>query len=280
MIIEDEIVIYTDGSCKEKPRRGGIGIRFIFPDYSNGTESFDDYSLGSYVGATNQQMELMACIIALEKCLLFENHDKLKTITLCVDSNYVKTNIENAKFVWPKRKWTLKDGVTPIENVDLWERLIKILKKHNAKVHFEKVKAHRRGKNKDIHNAEVDSLAKKGADCQIEIPFNVINARKKYSPNIAKKGCVRITTDPVNIRIINCTSYKKHKNLFKLKYVVTSKDNSDYNLLDWAYNDTRLYEGHTYTVIMETRDKMVFIKEVIDDITKTTKLRLINKLRL
>jgi len=259
MIVEEELLIYTDGSSKQNPRRGGIGIRFIFPDYTNNTENYLDYSQGSFIGATNQKMELYACIIALEKCLEFENLNKLKKITFVVDSNYIITNISNAKYIWPKRKWMSSDGITPIENSEYWENLTRLMKKFYIPINFEKVKAHLKGKRKDIHNDVLDKLAQKEADNPIKIHFKIINARKKYSSFQAKKDSVEILSTPIDIRIINCTSYKKNKQIFKFKYIVYSVEKNNYKMLDWIYYNKRLFEGHTYKVIMEKRNEIPFI---------------------
>ncbi len=271
MKIDSEIIIYTDGSCKERPRRGGIGIRYIIPDYDNGTEITYDESRGSYIGATNNQMELLSCIIALEKLLDYDI-SRLRRITIYVDSNYVRMNVSNAIFNWPKNNWTSVEGL-PIENVIHWKRLVKVYKKFTSKIIFEKVKAHQKGKNKDLHNDAVDKLAKSASDNPIEIPFNVVNARKKFSKKYAIKGCVKICDKEIVIRIITCTSYKNRKDIYKYKYkyVVTSEDSPFCDYLDWIYYNKRLYEGHTYIVTMELKNKNPFIKKIIKDITNKSR---------
>lgn len=269
MEIDEEIIIYADGSSKDNPRRGGVGIRFIIPDYANATEIIHDEKQGSFIGATNNEMELYSCIVALE-ILLDNDVSKLRNITFCIDSAYVLKNLNNAKYNWPKKNWLSSSNV-PIENVKHWEHLMRLLKKFNTHVNFEKVKAHQKGKLKDIHNDAVDRLSKEARESLLKIPFNVINARKKGSKHIAKKGCVEITGKQISIRILNCTAYKKHKDIFKCKYVVVSEDNPNYQMLDWVYYNFRLFEGHTYVVIMELRNKIPFIKENIDDITKNSR---------
>lgn len=272
MQIAEEIIIYTDGASKDNPRRGGIGIRFIIPDYDNETEFFHDESRGSYVGATNNQMELYSCIIALELLLTYDI-SRLKRITFCVDSNYVLKNIDNARVYWPKNNWLTSDGL-PVENVEHWVHFSRLFNKFKARIVFEKVKAHKKGPLKDIHNYAVDKLATSARDNPIKIPFNIINARKKNSKHIAKKGCVVITNEHISIRIVECKVYKKHKDIFKCKYVVISEDHPCFEMLDWIYYNIRLYEGHSYIVIMELRGKVPFIKEIINDITKNSRFNI------
>jgi len=272
MKINNELIIYTDGASKDNPRRGGIGIRFIIPDFKNGTEKYYDFNEGSFVGASNNEMELYACIVALEMSLK-EDLSRLRKLTICVDSNYVFKNIYNAKYIWPKNNWLSSEG-TPLENVKHWEHLLRVMNKFRININFEKVKAHVKGKNKDLHNDKVDKLATEARDWVIKIPFNIINARKKYSKNQAKKGCVKITDNQISIRIITCTGYKKHKDLFKYKYVVISEENQCYSMLDWVYYNLRLHEGHSYIVIMVLRNKIPFIKKILADITKNSRLDL------
>lgn len=269
MKIAEEIIIYTDGASKDNSRRGGIGIRFIIPDYDNGTDIIHDESRGSYVGATNNQMVLFSCIIALE-ILLDNDLTKLKRVTFCVDSNYVLKNIDNARFYWPKNNWLSSVGL-PVENVEHWEHFVRLYNKIKARIFFDKVKAHRKGKLKDIHNDVVDKLATAARDNPIKIPFNILNARKKNSNHSAKKGCVDISDERISIRIVECKVYKKHKDVFKYKYVVISEDHPCFSMLDWIYYSTRLYEGHSYIVIMELRNKTPFIVEVLEDITKNSR---------
>ena len=62
-IIEDALNIYTDGSSYSKPRVGGVGIRYIYIG-KNGEEIIEDLEVPGYRNATNNQMELLACLNA------------------------------------------------------------------------------------------------------------------------------------------------------------------------------------------------------------------------
>jgi ribonuclease HI len=64
MLAEDALNIYTDGSSISKPRRGGVGIRFIFIN-SSGDEAVEDFPMSGTKGANSIEMELSACIQAL-----------------------------------------------------------------------------------------------------------------------------------------------------------------------------------------------------------------------
>lgn len=62
---EGTLTIFVDGSMRSSPRRGGIGIRFVWIE-ADGSESPPwDHALPATEGATNQQMELEAPYQAL-----------------------------------------------------------------------------------------------------------------------------------------------------------------------------------------------------------------------
>jgi hypothetical protein len=61
---EEALNVHTDGSVVPGPRRGGVGAIFILLD-SDGEEEIYEPSTAGYMGATNNQMELQACVEAL-----------------------------------------------------------------------------------------------------------------------------------------------------------------------------------------------------------------------
>jgi ribonuclease HI len=62
---DDAVNIFTDGSSRPKPRRGGVGYRIVVTG-EDGLEKTFDESPNGYPGATNNEMELRACIEALD----------------------------------------------------------------------------------------------------------------------------------------------------------------------------------------------------------------------
>jgi len=113
---ENTLNIYTDGSSFQHPRRGGMGILYIYID-SLGNEIRKEFPVTGYNGATNNQMELNACILALKNIPDFGDDHKYKSIFIYTDSKYVVDNVNNALFVWPKTKW-LKRGGAPVLNAN------------------------------------------------------------------------------------------------------------------------------------------------------------------
>ena len=124
----EHIVVYTDGGALGNPGPGGYGV-VIMPPAGERTELS-----GGYRCTTNNRMELMACIVALEHL------DDSLPILLYSDSRYMVDAI-NKKwvFAWQRNSWKKSDG-HPAKNQDLWQRLLKRL--NRLKVTFRWVKGH------------------------------------------------------------------------------------------------------------------------------------------
>lgn len=272
-IVENELIVYTDGASKNNPRRGGIGYRYILPDFKLGKEVFIDEWEGHFVQATNNQMELMASIKALENCTKIKGIEKVKTVTVCTDSKYLQNHIKYAKYIWPTKHWLTSTGV-PVENDDLWKRLTKVLKhlheEFGIKVEFNWVKAHLKGKKKDLHNDVADQLAKKGRDSAMIIPFRYVDVRRKLSNKSTKKGSVKIQGQIFVIRVLGCERKKTNK-IYKIRYEVISKDSPFYECLDFIYSEQLLMEGHYYEVCTKMQGLVPMISEVIREVEEALK---------
>lgn len=117
------IEIFTDGSARGNPGPGGYGIVMRYKKH------YREMSQG-YRHTTNNRMELMAVIVALES--LKKPNSTAKVYS---DSKYVIEAI-NQKWVFGWEKKGFKDKKNP----DLWRRFLKIYPKH--KVTFQWVKGH------------------------------------------------------------------------------------------------------------------------------------------
>lgn len=146
-----KVSIYTDGAARGNPNGpGGYGavIQYVAPD---GTLHEREYSQG-YVKTTNNRMELMAAIAALEALI------KPCEIDLYSDSAYL-VNAFNQHWIegWKKKGW--KRGKNePVKNVDLWLRLLKAMEAHKVAWHWVK------GHNGHPLNERCDQLATTAAD--------------------------------------------------------------------------------------------------------------------
>ena len=87
-----------------------------------------------YRATTNNRMELLAVIVGFEKL------KRPCQVTLYSDSQYVVNAINQGWLTgWVRRGWR-KSNKKPVENVDLWKRLLPLLEKHH--VTFQWVKGH------------------------------------------------------------------------------------------------------------------------------------------
>lgn len=133
--------IYTDGACSGNPGSGGYGVVMLYKGARK------EISQG-YKTTTNNRMEALAVIKALEA--LKEPCE----VTLYSDSKYVVDSITKGwVYNWKKRNWIKSDKKKAL-NVDLWERLLPLLKKH--KVEFVWVKGHA----DNVENERCDELAR------------------------------------------------------------------------------------------------------------------------
>lgn len=121
------ITIYTDGSSRGNPGPGGYGVVLICPPYRK------ELSAG-YRRTTNNRMELLGAIMGMEKL------KEPCQVTLISDSRYLCESINQGwVFQWEQKGWRKADK-KPALNVDLWERVLTQLRRHQVTVQW--VKGH------------------------------------------------------------------------------------------------------------------------------------------
>ena len=137
-----KINIYTDGSSIGNPGPGGYGIIMILENNAYKKEVSQGFSL-----TTNNRMELLAVIVALENIKIISSNVEVFT-----DSKYVSDAVEKKwVFEWEKLNFKKK------KNPDLWKRFLIIYRKHN--VTFRWIKGH----NNHPENERCDYMANKAA---------------------------------------------------------------------------------------------------------------------
>ncbi len=251
------LYIYTDGSSLPSPRRGGIGIRFIYLDEKE-EEFYIDLELEGYEGATNNQMELLAVIEGLRNSIDQNIPIKYHEIEIRTDSRYVVDNRNNAIYYWSSNKWFNKDG-KPVENAELWKKLIKEIKGVNCRVNIIWVKGH----SADPHNKAVDKLAKRSAKSLLKEPLDQIKLRRKKSDKKTKIGSIEMKGQRVSIHIIN-EQYLRVQKLSKYRYEIISKKSEFYGNVDFIYSELHhLKGGHRYYVILNKDSKNPRILKLI-----------------
>ncbi|WP_293676276.1 ribonuclease HI [uncultured Phenylobacterium sp.] len=136
------VMIFTDGACSGNPGPGGWGAILI------SGESRKEIC-GGEPGTTNNRMELMAAIQALEAL------KKPCRVELHTDSTYVQKGIHEWIHNWKRRGWKTADN-KPVKNEDLWRRLDEARQRHDVKWHW--VKGHA---GHEL-NERADELARQG----------------------------------------------------------------------------------------------------------------------
>jgi ribonuclease HI len=138
---------YTDGACSGNPGPGGWGVLMRATD--DGSILKERQLSGGARDTTNNQMELMAAIMALETL------ERASEITIFTDSTYVKNGVTTWIHGWKKNGWRTA-AKKPVKNAELWQRLDSAQERHG--VTWEWVKGHAG----HPENEKADELARAG----------------------------------------------------------------------------------------------------------------------
>jgi ribonuclease HI len=140
----DKVVIHTDGACRGNPGPGGWGV--ILASGDNEKELY-----GAEAETTNNRMELMAAIVALESL------KRPCDVTLTTDSVYLKKGMTEWLRNWKRRDWKTS-GKKPVKNKDLWQRLETAVEQHCLRWRWIK------GHSGHAENERADQLANRAID--------------------------------------------------------------------------------------------------------------------
>ena len=143
-VARKQVDIHTDGACLGNPGPGGWGVLLHW-------RGVERELSGGEADTTNNRMELMAAIAALESLR------EPCTVVLHTDSQYVRQGILEWMAAWIRRGWKTAGGA-PVKNRDLWERLHAAAARHH--VDWRWVKGH----SGHDENERVDQLANKAID--------------------------------------------------------------------------------------------------------------------
>ena len=139
----DHVIIHTDGACKGNPGPGGWGAVL----QTGGGHEKELW--GGEANTTNNRMELMAAIMALEAL------KRPCKVELHTDSKYVMQGITEWMRGWKARGWLTADK-KPVKNAELWQRLDAARLRHDVKWRW--VKGHA---GHEL-NERADQLANRG----------------------------------------------------------------------------------------------------------------------
>jgi ribonuclease HI len=136
------VKIWTDGACSGNPGPGGYGAILQFGEREKELS-------GGESATTNNRMELMAAIVALEALT------RPCAVDLHTDSQYVRNGVTQWLAGWKARGWKTADR-KPVKNMELWRRLEEAFERHEVAWHWV------RGHAGDEMNERADALARAG----------------------------------------------------------------------------------------------------------------------
>ncbi len=144
-----EILAYTDGACSGNPGPGGWGVVL---EARRGEEIVKTRELsGAEAETTNNRMELMAAIAALEAL------ERPSPVALVTDSSYLRDGITKWIHGWKRNGWKTA-AKKPVKNAELWRRLEAAAARH--RVDWRWVKGHAG----HPQNERADALARAAID--------------------------------------------------------------------------------------------------------------------
>ncbi|MXP56217.1 ribonuclease HI [Pantoea sp. Mhis] len=134
-----QVKIFTDGSCIGNPGPGGYSAILH-------SQKHEEILTAGYFFTTNNRMELMAIIVALEYLI------SPSKVVVYSDSRYVRQGITNWIHNWKNYGWKTTNNKS-VKNIDLWQRLDSLVFIHQ--ITWEWVKGH----NGHLENERCDHLA-------------------------------------------------------------------------------------------------------------------------
>ena len=150
-----EIIIFTDGSYIKNGNLCGYGIHFPNTEFKDIGKPFTKNP------RTNQRAELYAIYKAIK---IVSKHNINLDIKIYTDSEYSIKSLTIWIKNWKKNNWIASTG-KPVLNLDIIQKIDKLMNNHIGKIKFQHVRAHT-GKTdyESIHNDITDKLAKQGAN--------------------------------------------------------------------------------------------------------------------
>lgn len=114
--------IFTDGACLGNPGPGGWAA--IIAD-----DECEQEISGAERATTNNRMELSAALRALETLT------EPTVVDITTDSQYLKNGMLDWMPRWKRNGWRTADK-KPVKNVDLWQALDAVAKRHELRWHW------------------------------------------------------------------------------------------------------------------------------------------------
>jgi ribonuclease HI len=147
--MEDKIILYADGACRNNQSRENIGAWAYVLLYGKHVKK----EAQLLKNTTNNICELSAVIAGLAKI-----KDKTKPVEVISDSQYVISGVNEWSKKWIDNGWR-NAKKKPVENMELWRWLLNLVAKFSD-ITFTKCEGHAGNK----YNERVDYLCNKMMD--------------------------------------------------------------------------------------------------------------------
>lgn len=144
--------LYTDGACSGNPGPGGWGVVLIYGKHRKELA-------GGEPATTNNRMELTAAIAGLSAL------NRPCAVDLYTDSQYLSRAFNEGWLAkWQKNGW-LTANRQPVQNQDLWLRLLALCREHKVTWHWVKGHADNPENNRcdELARAEIAKFKEAGA---------------------------------------------------------------------------------------------------------------------
>lgn len=232
MYDKNAIKIYTDGSARPNPGKGGIAFIAEYPEDLN-NENFE-FSKGFKL-STNNRMELRAVVEVFRWLRKECGISKLTRAIIITDSDYVNSNHSVVQY-WKKDKWINKAG-KPYENHDLWDLFLK----ERQKVPIRTELTWRKGKKSEILK-KVDKLAKKSAINGTEEDFGYSPGKFTSSRTEGSDAATifRASSQECLVRVFQKKVYGKSKVLYKITFDLYDNEKNKYIVKNFAYTSSNI----------------------------------------
>jgi len=258
---DNALVIYTDGSCKERPRRGGYAYVLVWtgPD---GEEQHYPHQGPGQLGAKIGEMELTACVEALRhatsKHCPAPEHEKIVVFS---DAKFLVDSANGGEQRWRQSGWMTRES-EPVKHPGLWRELFKA-KRRAGRVEFKKVAAHKG----NPFNELADTLAKQSAESAIGGRRGAGVARRKLSKTPTEPRSVAMEGQTETIRIVSVDPISAQHHCYR--YEVVGEESKNLGKVDEAFalnREVTMRGAHTYEVRFAEGGKGRWIEEVVREV--------------
>lgn len=252
-------MVYTDGSKKPKPNRGGIGVVFVWTNASGHEEEFV-HSPPGFRGTSAPQMELKAAIEALRLLLrgVPVDRDAYRKVLIYADAAYLVNYHPLARTVWPREGWRKRDG-SPVSNPELWKELTNLERRLGKPLEIKKVKGH--GTN--VFNQKADQAARRSAEAATQPALTPAVLR-------AKKSTKRPARDGLSLQGMEMEIHVHHARFLRIQRmnrydfsVQASGPHFEDVATAYGREEIPIRAGHSYLVRFSSKVSYLLVEEVV-----------------